>query len=184
MLAGEGTHVGSLNYGREIQSISGLPNYPFICLAVPPTKLVVEVGDEKLPSILFCQVINYVQQDNRIQAARDRDQNRLAPPKQLAPLDVFADPAQKLTHGTMHDTMLFRRDCEAKQNEKTEGELPSFSDARRFGHPVRPRGSELNAVLTLFLLLFSQQLSALFLVGTLGRHQFQGALRVRFGPGG
>src|SRR6266568_3172795 len=109
MLAGEGTHVGSLHYSREVQSISDLPNQPFICLAVPSTKLVVEMGDEKLPFILSCQVRNYVQQDNRIQAARNRDQDRLAPPKQLAPLDVFADPVQKLTHGTMHDTMLFRR---------------------------------------------------------------------------
>jgi len=117
MLAGEGAHVGSLHYGREVQSISGLPNQPFICLAVPSTKLVVEMGDEKLPSVLFCQVINYVQQDNRIQAARNRDQHRLAPPKQLAPLDVFADPSQKLTHGIM----LFRRHCQAKQNGRTEG---------------------------------------------------------------
>src|SRR6266571_9055405 len=100
MLAGEGAHVGSLHYRREVQSISGLPNQPFICLAVPATKLVVEMSDEQLPLILSCQVINYVQQDNRIQAPRDRDENRLARPKQLAPLDVFADPVQKLTHGT------------------------------------------------------------------------------------
>src|SRR6266699_4005551 len=115
MLAGKGAHVGSLHYSREVQSIRGLPNQPFICLAVPSTKLVVEMGDEKLPLILFCQVINCVEQDNRIQATGDRDQNRLAPSKQLEPMDVFADLVQKLTHGTR----LFRRPCNVEQSGRT-----------------------------------------------------------------
>ena len=86
---------------RQPQSFCGRADQPFVRIACPPPKLVVEMRDVQAPAMFRRQPGHQLQQHHRVHAARHGNQDGL-PGSEETPLpDGSLDALHQVTHGVM-----------------------------------------------------------------------------------
>ena len=76
----------------------GRAHQPLVALAGRPAQPVVEVRHRQVPVELGCEATEQVQQDHRVQAAGNRDEDVLPGAQQLPGLDIFAEHNDQVVH--------------------------------------------------------------------------------------
>ncbi len=82
----------------QSQSRRGFPHEPFIRLARPAAQLVIKMRDMQLPTEPWSEAVQQMQQNHRIEPARNRDGNSLAPAEQLPRADGLLNMFGQVHH--------------------------------------------------------------------------------------
>jgi hypothetical protein len=98
---GETFHISASADDRKTEFPGGASHELFIGITAAAAQLVIEMGDGDLPFIFFGKLVKDVEQNHRVHAAGDGNENFLAAAKKSAGTDGLVDLLGQIAHASM-----------------------------------------------------------------------------------